>query len=94
MTQEAFDFDDEHLHRLIRLAPDQLASPSDLWDYTQDLRYSGTIDTPLLVWLLPACLRALHHELRGIDTSIHGYGAFVEQFYPAEERSTGIGGSM
>ena len=76
VTQEAFDFDDGHLRRLIRLAPDQLAAPGDLWDYSQDLRYSGTIDRPLLMWLLPACLRAVHHELRGIDTSIHGYGAF------------------
>jgi hypothetical protein len=83
VTQEPFDFDDSHLRRLIRLAPDQLPSPGDLWDYSQDLRYSKTIDRPLLVWLLPACLQALHHDLRGGNPGVSGYGAFVDEFYPA-----------
>lgn len=40
MTQEAFDHDAGHLHRLVQLNPGEPAKPGDLWDYTQDLRYT------------------------------------------------------
>ena len=78
LTQRAFDGDDGHLRRLIKLAPEQPASASDLWDYAQDLLYSE-IQAPLLLYLLPWCLEAWHDDLRGTH---HEYGAFVEHFYP------------
>jgi hypothetical protein len=77
ITQEAFDHDDGHLRRLVRLRPGQRAEASDLWDYTQDLRYTE-IQGPLLTYLLPFCLEAWREDLRGV----HGYGGFVENFYP------------
>jgi hypothetical protein len=77
ITQEAFDHDDGHLHRLMRLRPGQRAEASDLWSYTQDLRY-GEIQGPLLTYLLPFCLEAWREDLRGVN----GYGGFVENFYP------------
>jgi hypothetical protein len=77
ITQEAFDRDNGHLKRLMRLQPDERAEPGDLWDYTQDLRYTE-IQGPLLAYLMPVCLQAWHDDLRGIDR----YGGFVEHFYP------------
>lgn len=78
ITQEAFDRDDRHLRRLARLAPDERANASDLWAYTQDLRYTK-IQGPLLAYLLPFCLEAWREDLRGLD---EGYGGFVEHLYP------------
>jgi len=78
ITQEAFDRDDRHLRRLVRLAPDERADPSDLWAYTQDLRFTK-IQGPLLAYLLPFCLEAWREDLRGFDS---GYGGFVEHLYP------------
>ena len=77
ITQGAFDRDDGHLRRLVRLAPDERADVSDLWAYTQDLRYTK-IQGTLLAYLLPFCLEAWREDLRGFD----GYGGFVEQLYP------------
>ena len=77
ITQEAFDSDEGHLKRLVRLQPGERAQPGDLWDYMQDLRYTE-IQRPLLAYLLPVCLQAWHDDLRGIK----GYGGFVEHFYP------------
>ncbi|MGB9402284.1 MAG: hypothetical protein WCA98_02010, partial [Candidatus Acidiferrales bacterium] len=76
ITQEAFDRDDGHLRRLVRLRPGQRAEASDLWNYAQDLRYTE-IQGPLLAYLLPFCLEAWREDLRGVD----GYGGFVENFY-------------
>lgn len=77
ITQEAYDSDDGHLKRLVRLRRDERAQPADLWDYTQDLRYTE-IQGPLLAYLMPVCLQAWHDDLRGTK----GYGGFVEHFYP------------
>jgi hypothetical protein len=77
ITQEAFDSDEGHLKRLVRLQRSERAQPADLWDYTQDLRYTE-IQRPLLTYLLPFCLQAWQDDLRGTN----GYGGFVEQFYP------------
>ncbi|MGB8590285.1 MAG: hypothetical protein WA755_07025 [Candidatus Acidiferrales bacterium] len=76
ITQEAFDRDDGHLRRLVRLRPGQRAEASDLWNYAQDLRYTE-IQGTLLAYLLPFCLEAWREDLRGVD----GYGGFVENFY-------------
>jgi hypothetical protein len=78
ITQEAFERDDRHLRRLVRLRPGQRAEASDLWEYTQDLRYTE-IQSPLLAYLLPFCLQAWREDLRGISD---GYGGFVEHLYP------------
>jgi hypothetical protein len=78
ITQEAFDRDDAHLRRLVRLRPGQRAEASDLWQYTQDLLYTE-IQGPLLVYSLPFCLEAWREDLRGISAE---YGGFVEYFYP------------
>jgi hypothetical protein len=78
IAQEAFDRDDSHLRRLVRLRPGQRAEAKDLWEYTQDLLYTE-IQGPLLVYLLPFCLDAWREDLRGKSTE---YAGFVEWFYP------------
>jgi hypothetical protein len=78
ITQEAFDRDDGHLRRLVRLRAGQQAEARDLWAYTQDLLYTE-IHGPLFAYLLPFCLEAWREDLRGIHG---GYGGFVEYFYP------------
>jgi hypothetical protein len=82
-TQKAFDGDNGHLHRLFALKPGQRPAPTDLWEYTQDLRYTH-IDARLLARLMPACLEAWRDDLRGTHRGrgVFGYGAFVEHFYP------------
>jgi hypothetical protein len=77
ITQEAFDGDDRHLRRLVRLRPDERADAGDLWEYMQDLRFTE-IQGALLVYLLPFCLAAWREDLRGGA----GYGGFVEHLYP------------
>jgi hypothetical protein len=79
ITQEAFNRDDAHLHRLVNLRPGQRAEAADLWDYTQDLLYTE-IQGPLLAYLLPFCLNGWREDLRGLSTE---YGGFVEWFYLA-----------
>lgn len=79
ITQEAWDFDDGHLHRLSRLLPGERANAKDLWAYTQDLQFTKTQDS-LLLYLLPFCLNAWREDLRGGSAE---YGGFVECFYPA-----------
>jgi hypothetical protein len=77
ITQEAFDHDADHLHRLVQLKLDEPAKPGDLWDYTQDLHYTE-IQRGLFIYLLPVCLQAWRDDLRGV----RDYGGFVEHFYP------------
>ena len=77
ITQEPFEGNDRHLRRLVRLKPGDHAEPEDLWSYTQDLLYTK-IQSSLLVYLLPFCLEAWREDLKGN----HGYGGFVEHFYP------------
>jgi hypothetical protein len=77
VAQQAFDLDDGHLRRLVRLGPDRPAAPSDLSEYAEDLRYTP-IDVPLLLHLLPVCLRALYAELVTPGSAT----AFSEAFYP------------
>lgn len=79
ITQEPFDSSPKHLGALARLHPGDPAQPSDLWEYTQDLLYSGEIQGPLLTFLLPYCLEAWRDNLRGTHAD---YGGFVEHFYP------------
>ena len=78
ITQEAREGDDTHLRRLVRLRPGERAEASDLWEYTQDLRYTD-IQGSLLVYLIPFCLQAWREDLCGISSE---YGGFVEHFYP------------
>jgi hypothetical protein len=79
ITQQAFDSDPKHLKRLVRLHPGDKAEARDLWEYTQDLLYSGAIQDSLFTYLLPFCLEAWRNDLRGAHD---GYGGFVEYFYP------------
>jgi hypothetical protein len=78
VTQEAFEGNDRHLRRLVRLRPDELADATDLWDYIHDLRYTDIQDT-LLVYLLPFCLQAWREDLRGMNDQ---YGGVIENLYP------------
>ena len=78
ITQEAFDHEDGHLRRLVRMRPGERAQADDLWKYTQDLRYTE-IQGPLFAYLLPFCLEAWREDLRGIHEA---YGGFIEHFYP------------
>jgi hypothetical protein len=77
LTQEAFDRDPAHLRRLVKLGRGEPAKPADLWDYSQDLRYTA-IQRDLFTYLLPVCLQAWRDDLRGS----HDYVGFVEHFYP------------
>jgi len=77
ITQEAFEGNDQHLRRLVRLRPGEQADGSDLWEYIHDLRHTD-IQGPLFAYLLPFCLQAWREDLRGID----GYGGVIEHFYP------------
>lgn len=81
ISQEAFEGNDRHLRRLVKLRPGERADAADLWEYTQDLRYTP-IQISLLVYLLPFCLQAWRDDLRGHG----GYGGFVEHFYPVLAR--------
>lgn len=76
ITQEAIKHDDKYLRRLARLKPGEKAEPEDLGKYAEDLLCTG-IQTSLLVYLLPFCLTAWRHDLKGN----YGYGGFVEHFY-------------
>jgi hypothetical protein len=78
ITQEAFEGDVGHLRRLARLRPGERADANDLWEYTQDLRYTN-VQGPLFVYLLPFCLQALRDDLRGFH---EGYGGLIEHLYP------------
>jgi hypothetical protein len=77
ITQEAFEGNDRHLRRLVRLRPGEVADGEDLYEYVHDLYYTD-IQGPLLVYLLPFCLKAWRDDLRGIE----GYGGVIEHFYP------------
>jgi hypothetical protein len=77
ITQEPFEGNDRHLLRLARLHPGEQADANDLWEYIRDLRYTD-IQGPLLVYLLPFCLKAWRDDLRGIE----GHGGTIEHFYP------------
>ena len=79
VTQAAFDFDDQHLMRLVGLGLHEPASGGDLYEYTQDLLYVNEIQAELFTYLLPVCLRAWREHLRGAGI---GYVGFVENFYP------------
>jgi hypothetical protein len=79
ITQPAFDYDDGHLHRLVRLVPGEHAKPTDLGEYANDLLYASEVQTDLFLYLLPTCLQALRDHLHGTGR----YGAFVENLYPA-----------
>lgn len=79
ISQRAFDHDDGHLRRLVRLEPDAKPDPIDLVDYALDIHYEE-VQKDLLLWVLPFCLRAWRDDLRGEDAS---YAGFVEGLYPA-----------
>jgi hypothetical protein len=79
ISQRAFDHDDGHLRRLVRLDADAKPDPIDLVDYALDIHYEE-VQKDLLLWVLPFCLRAWRDDLRGEDAS---YGGFVEGLYPA-----------
>jgi hypothetical protein len=76
ITQEAFEGNDAHLHRLVRLKSAERPKPDDLREYIHDLRYTK-IQGPLLAYLLPFCLDLWREDLRGVE----GYGGIVEDFY-------------
>lgn len=76
ITQEAFEGNDRHLKRLVRLRPGEEPLGDDLWEYVHDLRYTD-IQSALLAYLLPFCLKAWHDDLRGIE----GHGGTIEHFY-------------
>jgi len=71
ITQEAFEGNNRHLRRLVRLRPGEQADGNDLWEYIHDLRYTD-IQGPLFVYLLPFCLQAWREDLGGV----------TEHFYP------------
>ena len=77
VTQEAFEHNDGHLRRLVRLQAGERPDGNDLFAYMEDLRYTE-IQTSLFVYLLPICLEVWRSDMCGIDTS---YAGVVEHFY-------------
>lgn len=77
ITQEAFEHDDTHLRRLLRLQSGQRPEAGDLFAYMEDLLYTK-IQSSLLAYLLPVCLEVWCDDLRGIGI---GYGGVMEHFY-------------
>src|SRR5580692_3415196 len=45
LTQEAFEGNDRHLRRMLRIKPGERPDLQDLWEYLQDLRHTD-IQTP------------------------------------------------
>lgn len=80
IRQEPFEFNPRHLKRLCALN-DSMPDPSDVYDYTEDLRYVETTQPDLFAHLLPICLRAWQHDLFHCYRS--QYAGFVEQFTAA-----------
>src|SRR5260370_13725731 len=72
ITQEAFEGNDRHLRRLLRLKPGERARTEDLWEYLHDVR-NTEVQAALLVYLLPFCLDLWPEDLRGVDV----LGGFV-----------------
>lgn len=77
ISQESFEGNPKHLRRLARMRPGDQAEAADLFEYAHDLLYTDIQDS-LLAYLLPVCLEAWRHDLRGTHST---YGAFVEHFY-------------
>lgn len=79
ITQQPFDYDAGHYHRLCNLKG---ADPSgfDLLDYALDMRYEE-IQPELLRYLTPSLLTAWRKDL--FEGSAAGYAGFVEEFWPA-----------
>ncbi len=78
VTQEAFEHNDKHLRRLVRLQSGERPDGNDLFAYMEDLRYTE-IQSSLFVYLLPICLEVWRDDLHGVDSS---YAGVVEHFYP------------
>jgi len=78
ITQDAFERDEGHLGRMVRLEANARPTPDDLFDYLQDLRYTE-IQTSLFVYLLPVLLQAWRNDVLRIDASNAGT---IENFYP------------
>ncbi|HEY6768845.1 MAG TPA: hypothetical protein VI386_29160 [Candidatus Sulfotelmatobacter sp.] len=55
------------------------ADASDLWQYTDSVLYGFNVQTQLLGYVLPFCLKAWREDILGTH---NGYGGFVEYFYP------------
>lgn len=79
ITQQPFDHDPSHYHRLCRLNGND-PSGSDLLDYALDMQYME-LQPELLRYLTPTLLTAWRKDLFG--DSAAGYAGFVEQFWPA-----------
>lgn len=78
ITQEAFEGNDQHLRRLVRLHPDERPDPNDIYEYLHDLR-NTEIQSSLLAYLLPLCLEVWREDVRGLHG---GYGGAIEHLYP------------
>ena len=84
--QKMFDFgsSSSHLFRLLQFVPYVSGvdpSPSDLSDYSNDIRYYE-IQPDLFRCLFPLCLQAWRYALLTPDAK-RSYGAFVENFLGA-----------
>src|ERR1700730_1258644 len=44
LTQEAFEGNDRHLRRLLRINPGERPDVQDLWEYLRDVRYTDIQD--------------------------------------------------
>jgi hypothetical protein len=63
VTQEAFEGNDRHLRRLLRIKPDERPDLQDLCKYLQDLRHTD-MQSSLLAYLLPFCRELVRGSAR------------------------------
>lgn len=85
--QVAFDYDEAHLKRLVKLRPGELAKPGDLIDYCLDFQYEE-VQPDLFRFVFPFCLDHWRRELRAEATD---NWAFLEHYYPAMARTKVFG---
>ncbi len=78
VAREAFEGNDRHLGRPLRIKPGERPDLQDLWEYLQDLRHTD-IQSSLLAYLFPFCLELWCEDLRGTSDK---YGGFVEHLHP------------
>ncbi len=89
VTQEAFEGNDSHLRRLLRIKPGERPDVQDLREYLQDLRHTA-IQSSLLAYLLPFCLELWCENLRGTSDKYGGFESIFIQFWLTARSSTSI----
>jgi len=89
LTQEAFEGNDRHLRRLLRIKTGERPDVQDLWEYLQDPRHTE-IQGSLLAYLLPFCLELWCEDYAALATSTADLWSISIQFWLTARSSTSI----